>query len=32
MVASDCFAEFLREQFAPLGRVTVRLMFCDGWP
>lgn len=36
MVASDSFAEFLREQFAPLGRVTVRRMFgktgvfCDG--
>ena len=27
MVASDSFAEFLREQFAPLGRVTVRRMF-----
>src|SRR5205085_10763932 len=36
MVASDSFAEFLREQLAPLGRVTVRRMFgktgvfCDG--
>jgi DNA transformation protein and related proteins len=36
MVASDTFAEFLQEQFAPLGRVTVRRMFgksgvfCDG--
>src|SRR5205085_569129 len=36
MVASDGFAEFLREQFAPLGRVTMRRMFgktgvfCDG--
>jgi len=36
MVASDNFAEFLREQFAPLGRVTMRRMFgktgvfCDG--
>ena len=36
MVASDTFAEFLREQLAPLGRVTVRRMFgktgvfCDG--
>src|SRR6266576_5196422 len=36
MVASDDFAEFLREQFAPLGRVTMRRMFgktgvfCDG--
>jgi DNA transformation protein and related proteins len=36
MVASDTFAEFLREQFAPLGRVTMRRMFgktgvfCDG--
>ena len=27
MVASDSFAEFLREQFAPLGRVTMRRMF-----
>ncbi len=27
MVASDSFTEFLREQFAPLGRVTVRRMF-----
>ena len=37
MVASDSFAEFLREQFAPLGRVTMRRMFgktgvfCDGF-
>ena len=36
MVASDSFAEFLREQLAPLGRLTVRRMFgktgvfCDG--
>ena len=36
MVASDSFAEFLREQLAPLGHVTVRRMFgktgvfCDG--
>jgi len=36
MVASDSFAEFLREQLAPLGRVTTRRMFgktgvfCDG--
>ena len=36
MVASDGFAEFLRDQFAPLGRVTMRRMFgktgvfCDG--
>ena len=36
MVASDTFAEFLQEQLAPLGRVTVRRMFgksgvfCDG--
>ena len=36
MVASDSFAEFLREQFAPLGRITMRRMFgktgvfCDG--
>jgi DNA transformation protein len=36
MVASDSFAEFLRERFAPLGRVTMRRMFgktgvfCDG--
>src|ERR1700730_3002240 len=27
MVASDSFAEFLREQLAPLGRVTKRRMF-----
>jgi DNA transformation protein len=37
MVASDSFAEFLREQFAPLGRITMRRMFgktgvfCDGF-
>ena len=36
MVASASFAEFLREQLAPLGRVTLRRMFgktgvfCDG--
>ena len=36
MVASNDFAEFLREQLAPLGRVTMRRMFgktgvfCDG--
>src|SRR5215469_15622310 len=36
MVAGDGFAEFLREQLAPLGRVTLRRMFgktgvfCDG--
>jgi DNA transformation protein len=36
MVASDTFGEFLREQLAPLGRVTMRRMFgktgvfCDG--
>jgi DNA transformation protein len=36
MVASDTFAEFLREQLAPLGRLTMRHMFgktgvfCDG--
>jgi DNA transformation protein len=36
MVASDSFAEFLREQLAPLGHVTLRRMFgktgvfCDG--
>ena len=36
MVASDGFAEFLREELAPLGRVTMRRMFgktgvfCDG--
>jgi DNA transformation protein len=36
MVASDSFAEFLREQLASLGHVTVRRMFgktgvfCDG--
>jgi hypothetical protein len=28
MVASHSFAEFLREQLAPLGRVTMRRMFC----
>jgi DNA transformation protein len=27
MVASDNFADFLREQLAPLGRVTMRRMF-----
>lgn len=36
MVASDSFAEFLREQLAPIGRVSMRRMFgktgvfCDG--
>ena len=36
MVASDSFAEFLREQLTPLGRITMRRMFgktgvfCDG--
>ena len=36
MVASDPFAEFLCEQLAPLGRITLRRMFgktgvfCDG--
>jgi DNA transformation protein len=36
MVASDSFAEFLREQLAPLGHVTMRRIFgktgvfCDG--
>src|SRR5262245_52890275 len=36
MVASNSFAEFLREQLAPLGRLTIRRMFgktgvfCDG--
>jgi DNA transformation protein len=36
MVASDTYAEFLREQLAPLGRITLRRMFgktgvfCDG--
>jgi DNA transformation protein and related proteins len=36
MVASDSFAEFLGEQLAPLGRITMRRMFgktgvfCDG--
>jgi DNA transformation protein len=27
MVVSDTYAEFLREQLAPLGRVTMRRMF-----
>ena len=27
MVASDSFAEFLREQLAPLGRISLRRMF-----
>jgi DNA transformation protein and related proteins len=27
MVASDSFAEFLREQFSPLGRLAFRRMF-----
>jgi len=37
MVASDGFAEFLRDQLAPLGRITMRRMFgktgvfCDGF-
>jgi DNA transformation protein len=37
LVASDSFAEFLREQLAPLGRITTRRMFgktglfCDGF-
>jgi TfoX N-terminal domain len=37
MVASDSFAEFLREQLAPVGRITIRRMFgktgvfCDGF-
>ena len=36
MVASDSFAEFLRAELAPLGRITMRRMFgktgvfCDG--
>jgi DNA transformation protein len=36
MVASDGFAEFLRDQLAPLGHITLRRMFgksgvfCDG--
>lgn len=36
MVASDSFSDFLREQLAPLGRITARRMFgktgvfCDG--
>jgi DNA transformation protein len=37
MVASDDFAEFLRDQLAPLGRIIMRRMFgktgvfCDGF-
>jgi len=37
MVASDGFAEFLHEQLAPLGRISMRRMFgktgvfCDGF-
>jgi DNA transformation protein len=37
MVASDSFAEFLREQLAPIGQITMRRMFgktgvfCDGF-
>ena len=37
MVASDNYAEFLREQLAPLGRIALRRMFgktgvfCDGF-
>ena len=37
MVASESFAEFLREQLAPLGAITLRRMFgktgvfCDGF-
>jgi DNA transformation protein len=37
MVASNSYAEFLREQLAPLGRITMRRMFgktgvfCDGY-
>jgi DNA transformation protein len=37
VAASDSFAEFLREQLAPLGRITMRRMFgktgvfCDGF-
>jgi DNA transformation protein and related proteins len=37
MVASEGFAEFLRDQLAPLGRITLRRMFgktgvfCDGF-
>ena len=37
MVASDSFAEFLRDQLASLGRITMRRMFgktglfCDGF-
>ena len=36
MVASETYADFLREQLAPLGRISVRRMFgktgvfCDG--
>ena len=36
MVVSDGFAEFLREELAPLGHITMRRMFgktgvfCDG--
>jgi DNA transformation protein and related proteins len=36
MVATETYAEFLREQLAPLGRITLRRMFgksgvfCDG--
>ena len=36
MVATNSYSEFLREQFAPLGRITMRRMFgktgvfCDG--
>ena len=29
MVASDSFAEFLKEQLAPLGRVTMRSVYCE---
>ena len=31
MSASDSFAEFLHEQLAPLGRVTMRRMFGKTW-
>lgn len=37
MVSGDTFGEFLREQLAPLGRITLRRMFgktgvfCDGF-
>jgi DNA transformation protein len=37
MTASDGFAEFLSDQLAPLGRITMRRMFgktgvfCDGF-